>query len=301
MKSGYKYQYLSDMKKLLLLLVFCGIATAVTAQHFAVFRFKAMGGITQEEVDAISADYIAHFHPEGYTYVEQPKLEKAIEDQGFRIPKMTRGQVVRVGQIVNATRISQGLVEVSSGMCVVEGRIMDVASGSIMVLESVSFPYGTSSLEPMKTLASKLTRALDSTERVIAREHYIDLGLPSGTLWKDKNESGFFDYDAAMKTYSCCLPTKAQLEELRVCCRWSWTGNGYKLVGPNGASIFLPAAGYRSCGGIVYDVGASGLYWSCDLNGSNCAWCLHFLSSFIHMNYDSSCGGVSVRLVKNKK
>ncbi|HJJ45480.1 MAG TPA: hypothetical protein O0Y17_00165 [Methanocorpusculum sp.] len=45
---------------------------------------------------------------------------------------------------------------------------------------------------------------------------YVDLGLPSGTLWKDKNESGgFYTYDEAMKAFGNNLPTMEQFEEPR--------------------------------------------------------------------------------------
>ena len=286
------------MKKIVLFAMVCLMVLPLYAQqHFAVFRFKAVNGITQEQADTISANFIAHFHPEGYAFVDPAKVDQAIADQGYFIPRMTRGQVVRIGQLLDAQKISQGLVEVVAGKVTVEGRVMDVARGTIIVLESVTFPYGSSSIMPMRKLAARMASSLDSVMRSQAEENYVDLGLPSGTLWKDKNEIGFYDYDAAVKTFGCCIPTKDQLDELRSKCRWVWNGMGYKVIGPNGKSIVMPAAGYLSCGGSLYDIGASGLYWSSDPNGSDIAWCLHFLSSFVHMNYDSSCGGVSVRLV----
>ena len=46
------------------------------------------------------------------------------------------------------------------------------------------------------------------------------------------------------------MPTDAELTELREQCTWTWTSkgsvNGYQVTGPNGNSIFLPAAGYRN-------------------------------------------------------
>lgn len=41
------------------------------------------------------------------------------------------------------------------------------------------------------------------------------------------------------------MPTTAQFVELLRECDWEFTGSGYKVTGPNGKSIFLPAAGYR--------------------------------------------------------
>jgi hypothetical protein len=41
------------------------------------------------------------------------------------------------------------------------------------------------------------------------------------------------------------MPTSEQLKELMEKCTWEFTGTGYTVTGPNGNSIFLPAAGYR--------------------------------------------------------
>ena len=74
-------------------------------------------------------------------------------------------------------------------------------------------------------------------------------------------------YDAATANWGdeWRMPTKAEQDELRTECDWEWTKmngvNGYKVTGPNGNSIFLPAAGYRSGTSLLY-AGPSGFYWS---------------------------------------
>ena len=99
------------------------------------------------------------------------------------------------------------------------------------------------------------------------------------------------------------MPTQAEQDELRTKCRWTWTTkngvSGYKVVGPNGNSIFLPAAGYWS--GTLFDLkGSSGLYWSSSLIESfpNCAYGLYFASNKV-LGRDSSYrySGLSVRPV----
>ena len=68
------------------------------------------------------------------------------------------------------------------------------------------------------------------------------------------------------------MPTLAEQDELREKCTWGWTTlngiKGYKVTGPNGKSIFLPAAYYRD-GTDVYDRGTDGRYLSSSLNRSN--------------------------------
>ncbi len=131
---------------------------------------------------------------------------------------------------------------------------------------------------------------------------WIDLGLPSGTLWKDKNEKdGFYTYDEAIGRFGANLPTKEQMDELNNYCKWTWTGNGYKVIGPRGEFIVIPAAGYRSCNGNESNVGFFGRYWSITSDGSGHAWILDFDSERVGMYNLSQCGGRSVRLVCNKE
>ena len=64
------------------------------------------------------------------------------------------------------------------------------------------------------------------------------------------------------------MPTYNELEELRVKCKWEEMKQngvkGYKVVGPNGNSIFLPSAGYKA-GMDVYSDVLDGLYCSSSL------------------------------------
>ena len=126
---------------------------------------------------------------------------------------------------------------------------------------------------------------------------YVDLGLPSGTLWYSKNEGGDFaryTYDEAVSKFGNKLPTIEQLDELKNQCTWTWMGSGYKVVGPNGNSIYLPAAGYRDCAGNVGLVGSHGCYWC-----SDDAYLLFFYSGEAGIVYGKRCVGHSVRLVQD--
>jgi predicted nucleic acid-binding Zn ribbon protein len=132
----------------------------------------------------------------------------------------------------------------------------------------------------------------------LVRQGYVDLGLPSGTYWKETNESGFYNYDNAVSKFGDKLPTKVQFVELKNECEWTWTGYGYKVMGPNGNSITLPAAGERICDGDVAYVGTSGNYWSSTPDDSDYMWGLFFYSSEVNMYRSAHCLGFSVRLVQ---
>ena len=191
--------------------------------------------------------------------------------------------------------------------------------------------------------------------------NYVDLGLPSGTLWATTNvganspedyggyyawgetetkdeytwsnyrycngsestltkycnnasygDGGFTDThtvldasdDAATASWGSDwrMPTNDEFEELISNCTITWTTqnsvNGRLFTGPNGNSIFLPAAGIYSDSELDY-VGSNGLYWSSSLNTNyaNYAWQLSSSSNSYSMVYGNRYYGQSVRPV----
>ena len=135
---------------------------------------------------------------------------------------------------------------------------------------------------------------------------WVDLGLPSGTKWKNANEVNvadtvynFYTYDEAVAAFGDALPTKEQWEELKDNCQWTWNDSGYTVTGPNGHSIVLPAAGGRYGGGGVDRVGSRGIYWSSTPGGSDVARALYFDSGEVRIGYDLRRIGYSVRLVQD--
>ena len=87
------------------------------------------------------------------------------------------------------------------------------------------------------------------------------------------------------------MPTRAEQDELRDNCTWTWTTlngvNGYRVTGPNGNSIFLPAAGYRF-GTEVDDRGSSGYYWSSTLRSD---YGSYYSSYACYLDFDSRING----------
>lgn len=370
------------------------------AQRCAVLEFKAGVGISQNDVDGISAIFITYFRPAGYTMVERTQIDKVIEEQGFQRSSMTQNQMVRVGQILNVSKIVVGDINVVMGQYNVDARVLNVETGTITATEGATFAtssYRSSMQSVAQKLAAKIAittgsiiqTSSPSQERntpfviydylkvfpkdlgifetepktVIARlnqsqqygygtwrlptneelalmrannvigngnymtkerpsgivrlvtdrekgeimdsakdnsrgttsvlEGFVDLGLPSGTLWKDKNEEGgHYKYGQALRMFSDGLPTEEQFNELKHECQWLWKGSGYLITGPNGNSITLPAAGTYGWGGVV-TVGSLGYYWS---NGN---MVLGFDSKIVYSTTKPySDDGYSVRLVR---
>lgn len=112
-------------------------------------------------------------------------------------------------------------------------------------------------------------------------------------------------YDVARKKWGGTwrMPTVEECMELIVQCTWEWTKhngvNGYNVMGPNGNSIFLPAAGYR-CGSSLHDTGEYGYYWSStsyDDSNNDCACDIDFNWDYYYVDDEDRCNGQSVRPV----
>lgn len=401
----------------LLVLLAMMIIKPANAQRCAVLEFKAGSGISQADVDGISAIFITYFQPAGYKMVERTQIDKVISEQGFQRSNLTQSQMVRIGKILNVSKIVVGDINYVFGQYQVDVRAINVETGTIAATEGSTFAtssyrssmqsvaqklagkiaitpgptvqsstytpkkrstvevlygylkifpneLGTFQYEPtsvisqinaqmqygynswriptneelslmrannylgsgeymskenkrgivllvtdgkdsatMQAEAKKLQReadkALEQERKANLRaQGWVDLGLPSGTLWKDRNEAGgFYTYDQARSQFRNNLPTKEQFEELQKSCRWTWNGSGYNVVGPTGNSIVMPAGGYRDCYGNVSNVGSYGNYWSSTPYDSDNAWSLYFNSGKVVMGYLYRCGGPSVRLV----
>ncbi len=193
---------------------------------------------------------------------------------------------------------------------------------------------------------------------------WVDLGLPSGTLWATRNVGAsapeeFGDYFAwgetepkdhyDWSTYKWCngsdttltkycihshygyngfvdnkaeldpkddaayvnwgpswrMPTIEQQQELINNCSFVWATqngvNGRLFTGPNGNTLFLPAAGGRWDGSLYY-VGSYGYYWSRTLytcfSCSDLAYTLDFTSGYVDCDGDNRIIGFTVRAVR---
>ena len=136
---------------------------------------------------------------------------------------------------------------------------------------------------------------------------FVDLGLPSEKLWASENvkdENGnevYLTFDKAVETYGKDLPSKEDWKELfdNCSCKWKRKEKGFYLTGPNGNSIFLPAAGFR--GGSMNNVGITGNYWSSAVSTEYDAYNVHFYRSYLDtQNISHRSFGFSVRLCKSK-
>ena len=152
------------------------------------------------------------------------------------------------------------------------------------------FAWGETSTKSDYTISNSITYGLSISE--LESRGIIDA---SGNLTAA--------YDAATVNWggNWRMPTLDEIEELISECTWIWTTQsgvyGRKVTGPNGNSIFLPAAGYRDYESLN---GASdvGYYWfATSDSSSNYACRLCFYSDFYYWSYDTRSCGQAVRPV----
>lgn len=118
--------------------------------------------------------------------------------------------------------------------------------------------------------------------------------------WKMEDFTGNAKYDAARANWGgkWRMPTVAEMRELLRECAWTDARlingvDGYKVTGPNGNSIFLPAAGWRYRSSLK-NAGSNGYYWTSTPVEDNdiIAYSLYFDGNFHvvgadHLNFKS--------------
>ena len=124
------------------------------------------------------------------------------------------------------------------------------------------------------------------------------------TEWKLPDVLSGTPYDVAFMKWGAPwqMPTHEQIVELLNNCSYTWTKlngtNGIKLTGPNGNTIFLPAAGYCWRNDFSF-VGSIGYYWSSTQHPSYStdSYTLEFYSGRFEQDHIGRICGLSVRPV----
>ena len=126
-----------------------------------------------------------------------------------------------------------------------------------------------------------------------------------GIIDADGNLTAAYDAATANWGNDWRMPTLDEIKELISQCTWVWTTQngvkGRKVTGPNGNSIFLPAAGCRGNTSLI-SAGSLGYYWSASpYSDSYYAYYLNFRSDYYDWNYYvNRYNGQAVRPVSEK-
>ena len=134
---------------------------------------------------------------------------------------------------------------------------------------------------------------------------YIHCDGSSSTCHNIGSDIAGTQYDAATASWGAPwrMPSLEQCNELKNKCTSVWTTengvNGRKFTGPNGGTIFFPAAGLR-LRDELYGTGSDGNFWSSTLDESTpiYAWYLVFASGGVRTSNSKRSDGLSVRPVR---
>lgn len=174
---------------------------------------------------------------------------------------------VESGAIVNSHVIRDRNIGSISTTLAVAKEIVDKVSG-LTVQEQKQAEAKAQEEERQRQLALQRQQEQERQQQERAKQErlqqamwngYVDLGLPSGKLWKVSSTN-------YATWYSCSgggkLPSSSEWAELKRNCTLRWEGTGYSVIGRNGNRIFLPINGYIPDGkSSTYKVGG-GYYWT---------------------------------------
>ena len=150
-------------------------------------------------------------------------------------------------------------------------------------------------------LNKHIQKKFDNVDAVDNISDYVDLGLPSGTLWckhnygaESEEEYGkYFIFRDIQKLDNVQIPSITDFIELNDYCHHKWIEingiNGMTFISmKNGNSVFFPAAGYCR-ESVEYSVKFCGCYWSSDEDSDNNmdGLRMHFINSAVFPNVPS--------------
>ena len=167
------------MKKLSIFICALFAVASVSAQRIAVLDFNAGVGVSQADVDGISAIFNTYFSPSGYTLVERTQIDRVVEEQNFQRGKLTQSQMVRVGQILNVSKVVVGDVNIVMNQYNVDVRVVNVESGTISAKDGATWSPGSSYRTMMSQLASRL-----ASQIAITPTSYTRTATSQSKTWK---------------------------------------------------------------------------------------------------------------------
>ncbi len=126
----------------------------------AVVGFTANTGISQSDIDGISAIFTTYFMPQGYTLVERMRIDKIIEEQNMQRGSLTNSDMVRLGELLNVQKIVVGDIAVVEGQYNIDVRVVDVERGTIAATDGAAWVQGSSYRAMMQSLATRLSQAV---------------------------------------------------------------------------------------------------------------------------------------------
>jgi thioredoxin len=193
---------------MVILMMSVAILTSAQAQdkmRIAVMDFKAGVGVGRDDVDGLSAIFGTYFNdPTKYVLVERTQIDRVISEQGFQYSSLTNQQMVRIGQILNISRMVVGDVNIISGQYNIDVRVVNAETGAVEFTDGETWVKGSSYRELMRKLAGRLLAKMNYTvatpsSNIKTPPKLDDVVTLLGYLYVYPEDIGKWTYEGAIK------------------------------------------------------------------------------------------------------
>lgn len=147
--------------KVLWLIAMLVLTSSAFAQRIAIFDFNAGTGVTQVEVDGLSAIFNTYFSPKGAQIIERTRVDRLLQEQRFQKSKFTTTDMVAMGEQLNASLVVVGDVNVIMEQYNVDIRVVNVQTGTIVAKDGISFEKNSSYRGTMQQLGERLAKQME--------------------------------------------------------------------------------------------------------------------------------------------
>lgn len=137
------------------------LTSSAFAQRIAIFDFNAGTGVTQVEVDGLSAIFNTYFEPKGAEIIERTRVDRLLQEHKFQKSKFTTSDMVAMGEQLNASLVVVGDVNIVMGQYNVDIRVVNVQTGTVVAKDGISFDKNTSYRGTMQQLGERLAKKME--------------------------------------------------------------------------------------------------------------------------------------------
>ena len=231
------------------------------------------------EAFAKSKKYIATERTD--SFLAELSKEHSYEQSGAVDDK----EIARLGIQFGVNYVCVAKISEAFGEKYIAARLIDVETAEIVNSHYTKGPMTT--MDQCVAMADEIAQNLSKgsfeeqraeANEMLKRQGYVDLGLPSGTLWKRDDEYGCYTQQDAKRQYGDQLPTKEQLQELFNYCNYEVINvSGYSNYNrkdsdrnintlkftskTNGESIYFKTGCSTACGSTEW-TNFQGMSWS---------------------------------------
>lgn len=231
------------MKKIVFFAMITAISLSAIAQKkVAVYVTGEQSGVTKIMGDQLVS---AFSRSAEYSAIERTNsfLAELSKEQTYqRSGAVDDKEISRLGKQFGVQYVCVADISEAFGKKYVSARLINVENAEVI---STANEYSNlDSMEELIRVSTVLKGQLlgNQKEQSSIPAGYVDLGLPSGTLWAKQCLSESMNYKSALEL---CRVREAQIPdancwtELQTECTWTKKGGGYEVKGKNGNTIYI--------------------------------------------------------------